>query len=687
MQSDGTEREITLGASTITYQVTVQSVDGSNKYFINGTQQETLSLTEGNTYIFDWSSATGHPLKFSETSDGTHASGTEYTTGVTVDESNYKTTIVVAANAPNLFYYCSNHSGMGGTANTPNASGSLDNEGESGSSGGGESGSSGGGGGGTPTTSTFVIPFRKSAYFERRELNQVVFEQGVMPSGQWENVTATGTPSSTDVTNGGKWFYRCYAGKGRWETPNYQSRPRFMVATFNFPNISVANAATINSAKLKLTSLQHSSSTGVENYKIAAVLVDDGSIFHMPIGKGTTVAWSNLSAASQGTQLESPDIKDIIQEIVNLPAWRSGNGITLYVYYELSIMNYNSEFAGFSSGYNSDGTTISANNDGTSRVPELVIEHVGGSDTGTIVEADDTLQLLGNASGSGQFLRSNNATYDNSGSYSSIRTSHSAVRGGFEIGVENMTLSNSDTLTFGSWAIRFPNIQIAQGATVPTTKLSFYTFHDHLIEPPYYSTDRAFLTRKATGHTLESGHHALNGDGTNDAVGFRLRALNRDNIPSDFSTLGTTDFDHPQGLSNTGTSDMTSAYIDIPFSSIMTEATSYGAKGNIANIVTADIKSIIQEVVNRSGWSSGNDIALFIYLPQSYSSASGSDSTNSNIAKQDYIKMTVVRPNIDSASTSIYDEPSGMMSYAANYSALNASTKKNLGREPKLIIG
>ena len=119
----------------------------------------------------------------------------------------------------------------------------------------------------------------------------------------------------------------------------------------------------------------------------------------------------------------------------------------------------------------------------------------------------------------------------------------------------------------------------------------------------------------------------------------------------------------------------------------MTEATSYGAKGNIANVVTADIKSIIQEVVNRSGWSSGNDIALFIYLPQSYSSASGIDTTNSNIAKQDIIKMTVVRPNIDSASSGCFDEPSGMMSYAASSSALNASTKKNLGREPKLIIG
>ena len=548
----------------------------------------------------------------------------------------------------------------------------------------------GGGGGGTPTTSSFVVQFRKSGSFLRKENNHKHFLHGVMPSGQWEGAYtehSTGnTVGSTDVNNGGKWFYRCYAGRSSWENSLYQTRPRNYIATFNFLNITVANAATINSAKLKLTAIQ-SFNYGSEYYKIAGVVVDDGSIFHMPIGKGTTVAWSNLSAASGATQLESPDIKDIIQEIVNLPAWRSGNGITLYLYHETPVSTTTSEFRGFSSGYDSDGTTASANSDGTSKVPELVIEHVGGSDTGTIVEADDTLQLLGNASGSGQFLRSNNDTYDNSGSYSSIRTSHSHVKGGFEIGVENISLSNSDTLTFGSWAIRFPNIQIDQGATVPTTKLSFYTFHDHLIEPPYYSTDRAFLTRKATGHTLESGHHALNGDGNNDAVGFRIRALNRDDIPSDFSTLGTSDFDHPQGLSNTGTSDMTSAYIDIPLSSIMTEATSYGAKGNLTNIVTADIKSIIQEVVNRSGWSSGNDIALFIYLPQSYSSASGSDSVNSNIAKQDIIKMIFINPNIESYRNDIARSPAGLLSTTRSSSAFNASTKKNLGREPKLIIG
>ena len=102
--------------STLVRTVTVASVGGSNKYFIDGVQQDTLDLYEGNTYIFNYPS--GHPFKFSTTSDGTHNSGSEYTTGVTHNSST-QVTIVVASGAPTLYYYCASHSAMGGQANTP----------------------------------------------------------------------------------------------------------------------------------------------------------------------------------------------------------------------------------------------------------------------------------------------------------------------------------------------------------------------------------------------------------------------------------------------------------------------------------------------------------------------------------------------------------------------------------------
>jgi len=102
-----------------TFTVTVSDPGSGNKYFIDGVQQDTINLAEGYTYVFNYPSA--HPFRFSTTSDGTHNSGSEYTTGVTVNSST-QVQITVAASAPQLYYYCSIHSGMGGQANTVDSS-------------------------------------------------------------------------------------------------------------------------------------------------------------------------------------------------------------------------------------------------------------------------------------------------------------------------------------------------------------------------------------------------------------------------------------------------------------------------------------------------------------------------------------------------------------------------------------
>ena len=112
-------------ATTITKTVTVQSVSSANKYFIDGVQQQTQELFERNTYRFDQSdsSNSGHPLRFSTTSDGSHNSGSEFTNGVTVNgtpgQAGAYTEITVPEFTLTLYYYCTQHSGMGGTANTP----------------------------------------------------------------------------------------------------------------------------------------------------------------------------------------------------------------------------------------------------------------------------------------------------------------------------------------------------------------------------------------------------------------------------------------------------------------------------------------------------------------------------------------------------------------------------------------
>ena len=125
--SVGTVIATGTGGVTIaaTYTVTVANPGYGNKYYLNGSLQLTVNLSEGSTYRFDQSdsSNSGHPLRFSTTSNGTHGGGSEYTTGVTTNgtpgSSGAYTQITVASGAPTLYYYCTNHSGMGGQANTP----------------------------------------------------------------------------------------------------------------------------------------------------------------------------------------------------------------------------------------------------------------------------------------------------------------------------------------------------------------------------------------------------------------------------------------------------------------------------------------------------------------------------------------------------------------------------------------
>lgn len=134
--------------AAITYPVTAgapQGTDTGNKFYLNAEYNPELDFIKGYTYVFDQSDPTNvfypnptggannqHPLFFSsDNPDGDTGAGTEYTNGVkyilddievtrTKYEADFqratdrRVVITVDISTPEtLYYYCSNHTGMG----------------------------------------------------------------------------------------------------------------------------------------------------------------------------------------------------------------------------------------------------------------------------------------------------------------------------------------------------------------------------------------------------------------------------------------------------------------------------------------------------------------------------------------------------------------------------------------------
>ena len=111
-----------IGDHTEVIRVTVVS-DGGNKFAFEGATTPDFTIDEGKTYRFDQSDSTNetHPLRFSIVENGTWGGGSAYTTGVTTHgTAGFKgayTEINVTKVTPNhLYYYCTQHSGMGNDA-------------------------------------------------------------------------------------------------------------------------------------------------------------------------------------------------------------------------------------------------------------------------------------------------------------------------------------------------------------------------------------------------------------------------------------------------------------------------------------------------------------------------------------------------------------------------------------------
>lgn len=112
-----TEEDIKAPTITVT-------VANSN-FVIDGTENQTINLVPSVKYVFDVTAVgSSHPFRFATEADGANSS--QYTTGITVyeDSSNVQQHIEVQLeqDAPStLYYYCTVHSGMGGTVYVGNS--------------------------------------------------------------------------------------------------------------------------------------------------------------------------------------------------------------------------------------------------------------------------------------------------------------------------------------------------------------------------------------------------------------------------------------------------------------------------------------------------------------------------------------------------------------------------------------
>lgn len=566
----------------------------------------------------------------------------------------------------------------------------------------------GGGGGGTPTTETYTVNPRQTIKFSGSDLEINRGFNGELADTRYDTfprlTSVTTRYNSSDVTLGGQQKATQTVGRSHIAADYYNNSAdnRDSVLVFNFANVNIKQGATISNAKLsfkKGTTSGSLASGQSDLYKIHAPLTDDSVWFNNPVDTGTKVDWTGLFAATNNTTVESPDISSVIQEIVNIPTWKSGNSFQIALFFAASSSQNQSASVQVKTGYNSDNTT---NSDG---VPQLELTHTGGSDyAGTIIEGVERENISSSLNNVGSNFGTNN-THNNTGSYGSTNASNEGSKPSANVSRSLSLAGNynsSADASFKAFAVRFPSIPLAQGATVPTTKLSFVIPNHHEGEAGYESLNSSGDTRTTTitmgdlwnAHTYETGHHATNGDGTNDAVGIRIRAVKLTDVAANFSGMTHSDFNHPSGTTETGVSTVTDAFVDLSLDDYYTETSVYSS-GQAANeyeqkymkvtkdqprFETPDLKSILQEIVNQSGWSSGNAIALLFYLPSFHTGpVAGTTSL-----KVDGLNFTMLAGNHINSN----DFDSDYQNLQSNaFNALPVDQRKLVGRMPKLLIG
>lgn len=113
-------------------------------------------------------------------------------------------------------------------------------------------------------------------------------------------------------------------------------------SSYRFPAVTIPQGSTIDSATLDLTLTDTGSQEGTPFVYIYAYDADDTATAVRPSTNTPTtayVSWS-VSANTPGSTITSPDIKTVVQEIVDRGGWVSGNALNIWVYSTSTARNF-----------------------------------------------------------------------------------------------------------------------------------------------------------------------------------------------------------------------------------------------------------------------------------------------------------------------------------------------------------
>ena len=111
------------------------------------------------------------------------------------------------------------------------------------------------------------------------------------------------------------------------------------IGFFRFQNITVAQGATISSAYLKPYKSGYPDRTasmkGISQDNVSAPTAGSD----LAASSFTTAGITNVVTGTGSGQITSPDIKDIVQEIVDRAGWSSGNSMMFALWIQLASSN------------------------------------------------------------------------------------------------------------------------------------------------------------------------------------------------------------------------------------------------------------------------------------------------------------------------------------------------------------